>query len=95
MNKKAIKFLRGISHNIKPVVMIADKGLTENVMYEIEIALETHELVKIRIRMDRGTRAEFEKIILEKTGAQKIQSIGQTLTIFLANPDDPQFDLTL
>ncbi len=95
MNKKVIKFLRGISHNIKPVVMIADKGLTENVMYEIEIALEMHELVKIKVRVDRETRAEFEKIILEKTGAQKIHAIGQTLTIFLANPDDPQFDLTL
>jgi len=34
-------------------------------------------------------------VVGEKTGAQKIQSIGQTLTIFLANPDDPQFDLTL
>ena len=95
MNKKVIKFLRGISHNIKPVVMVADKGLTENVMHEIDIALELHELVKIKIRVDRETRSEYEKVIIEKTGAQKIHSIGQTLVIFLANPDDPQFDLTL
>jgi RNA-binding protein len=95
MNKKVIKFLRGISHNIKPVVMVADKGLTENVMHEINNALELHELVKIKLRVDRETRSNFEKEILELTGAEKIHSIGQTLTIFLANPDDPQFDLTL
>ncbi|VAW34620.1 FIG004454: RNA binding protein [hydrothermal vent metagenome] len=95
MNKHAIKFLRGFSHDLKPVVMIADKGLTENVMHEINIALELHELIKIRIRMDRETRIEFTNEILQKTGAYKIHAIGQVLTIFLANPDDPQFDLSL
>lgn len=95
MNKKAIKFLRGISHHIKPVVMVADKGLTENVMHEIDNALELHELIKIKLRVDKETRSEFEKIIIEKTGAQKIHAIGQTLIVFLANPKDPQYDLTL
>ena len=59
MNKNAIKYLRGISHNIKPVVMVADKGLTENVMNEIDIALDKHELIKIKIRTDRETRNQF------------------------------------
>jgi len=93
MNKHAIKFLRGLSHDLRPVVMVADKGLTENVMHEIDIALELHELVKIKIRMDKETRTQFTQEILEKTGAQKIHSIGQTLTIFLENPKESQFDL--
>jgi len=95
MNKHAIKFLRGLSHDLRPVVMIADKGLTENVMHEIDIALELHELVKIKIRMDKETRTQFINQILEQTGATKIQSIGQTLTIFLQNPKETQFDLSL
>ena len=95
MNKKAIKFLRGVSHALNPVVMIADKGLTENVMNEIEIALDRHELIKIKIRMDKQTRNEFTDKILEITGAEKIHAIGQTLTLFRVNPDDPQFDLSL
>ena len=95
MNKHAIKFLRGLSHDLRPVVMIADKGLTENVMMEIEVCLELHELIKIKIRMDKETRTQFIAEILEKTGAQKIQAIGQTLTIFLENPKESQFDLSL
>jgi len=95
MNKKVIKFLRGVSHGINPVVMIADKGLTENVINEIEIALDRHELIKIKIRVDKQTRNEFSDKILEITGADKIHSIGQTLTLFRANPDDPQFELPL
>jgi RNA-binding protein len=93
MNKNAIKYLRGISHDIKPVVMIADKGLTDNVMHEIEIALDRHELVKLKIRQDRETRTEFEKQIIANTGATKIHSIGQTLTLFRRNPDEPVYEL--
>ena len=94
MNKKVIKYLRGISHHIKPVVMIADKGLTENVMHEIDIALDLHELIKIKIRMDKETRTEFIEEILKQTGASKVHSIGQALTIYRHNPDNPQFDLS-
>ena len=93
MNKNAIKYLRGVSHDIKPVVMIADKGLTENVMYEIDIALDRHELIKLKIRQDRETRTEFEQKIIAETGATKIHSIGQTLTIYRENPDDPVYEL--
>ena len=93
MNKNAIKYLRGVSHDIKPFVMIADKGLTENVMHEIDIALDRHELIKLKIRQDRETRAEFEKQIIADTGAIKIHSIGQTFTIFRENSDDPVYEL--
>jgi RNA-binding protein len=95
MNKHAVKFLRGISHNIKPVVMIADKGLTENVMNEIDIALDLHELIKIKIRMDKNTRETFITEILNQTKSEKIHAIGQTLTIFRHNPKNPQYDLTI
>ena len=93
MNKHAIKFLRGVSHELRPVVMIADKGLTENIMTEIDIALDRHELIKIKIRMDKVTRTDFIAKIVEQTGAEKIHVIGQTLTIFRRNRDDPQFEL--
>ena len=95
MNKQAQKFLRGISHDLSPVVMIADKGLSENVMHEIENALDLHELIKIKIRMDKQTRTEFTAEILKTTGATKIHAIGQTLTIFRHNPKNPQYDLSL
>jgi len=94
MNKHAIKFLRGISHNVKPVVMVAEKGLTENVMNEIKIALDLHELIKIKIRMDKETRNHLISEIIKKTGAHKIHSIGQALTIYRHNPKNPQFDLS-
>lgn len=93
LSKHAIKFLRGIAHDTKPVVTIADKGLTENIFIELDICLNQHELVKIKMRTDRDSRTAFTEEILKQTGAQKVQSIGQTLTIFRANPKKPVFEL--
>jgi len=38
------KRFRAIGHNLKPVVTIAQKGITENVHDELERALKDHEL---------------------------------------------------
>lgn len=93
LSKNAQKYLRGIAHDIKPVVTVADKGLTENIMIELDVCLDQHELVKIKLRTDRKTRQQHaEKIIIE-TGSQKIQSIGQTLTIYRTNPKKPVYEL--
>ena len=42
------KYLRQLGHNLKPVVTIASKGLTESVQLEIERALNDHELIKLK-----------------------------------------------
>ena len=36
LNPKQISHLRGLAHNISPVVMIGNQGLTENILKEIE-----------------------------------------------------------
>ncbi|TDR22653.1 YhbY family RNA-binding protein [Marinicella litoralis] len=93
LSKNALKFLRGIAHDTKPVVTIADKGITENILIELDICLNQHELVKIKIRADREAREQFTSQILKESGAQMVQSIGQTLTIYRANPKKPVFEL--
>ena len=93
LTKNAQKFLRGIAHDTKPVVTIADKGITDNILLEIEVCLDQHELIKIKIRTDRETRQQYIAELLKESGAQMVQSIGQTLTIFRANPKKPVFEL--
>ncbi len=93
LSKNAQKFLRGIAHDTKPVLTIADKGITENILAELEICLNQHELIKIKMRTDRDTRQQYISQLLKESGAQLIQSIGQTLTIYRANPKKPVFEL--
>jgi len=93
LSKNALKFLRGIAHDTKPVVTIADKGITENILLELEVCLDQHELVKIKIRTDRDARQQYTTELLKESGAQLVQSIGQTLTLFRPNPKKPVFEL--
>jgi RNA-binding protein len=89
LNARQRKHLRGLSHALQPVVTVADKGLTENVMAEIEIALVHHELVKIKLRADRDTRAALAEEISQRCRAERVHAIGQVVCYFRRNPEKP------
>jgi len=89
------KHLRGLTHALQPVVTVADKGLSENVMAEIESALDHHELVKIKLRCDRETRAQLIDEIARRCAAEKVHVIGQVACFFRRNPDKPVVDLPI
>lgn len=73
--------------------MVGDKGLSENVLMEIETALEHHELIKIKLRTDRDTRSTLITQISEKSGAEKIHTIGQVACFFKRNIKKPVIEL--
>ncbi|MFV0543700.1 MAG: YhbY family RNA-binding protein [Marinicella pacifica] len=93
LSKAAVKYLKGVSHGLNPYVTIADKGVTENIITELETTLDHHELVKIKIRADREQRAKLIDEVIKSTQATEIQRIGQTLTIYRANPKNPVYEL--
>lgn len=79
------KRFRQIGHHLKPVVMIADKGLTENVLAELERALEDHELIKVKLAvLDREDKHTLIAAICEESGAEVVQSIGKIALIYRA-----------
>jgi RNA-binding protein len=82
------KKFKAQAHTLNPVVMIGHAGLTGAVLAEIEIALNTHELIKIRIRAEREERKLISEKICQDTGAALIQSIGQIVVIYRLKPKD-------
>jgi RNA-binding protein len=93
LTNRQIRHLRGLTHHLQPVVMVADKGLTDNVWAEIESALDHHELVKIKLKTDRETRAGWIAEITRRCGAEKVQSIGQVACFFRRNRKKPVIEL--
>ena len=81
------KILKAQAHTLKPVIMIGQAGLTSAVLSEIELALNHHELIKIKIRADREERKLISQKICSDTGAALIQSIGQIVVIYRLNPN--------
>lgn len=93
LTKSQIKFLRGIGHNINPMLMIGQNGITESLMEELEKTLEHHEILKIKIAAgDREDRQEIIQHILQETGAALVQSIGKTCLIYRKS-EESEFDL--
>jgi len=89
------KILRGLAHRLRPVVMIGNGGLTDNVLSEIENSLERHELIKVRIRAgDRKGRETMIDRICDQTSAQRVQRVGNVMIFYRHNPQQPriQFD---
>ena len=87
------RFLRGMTHHINPVVMVGDKGLTVNVLKEIENALDHHELIKIKIRTDRATRQALSLEIVNSCKATMVHQIGQVSCYYRHNPKKPVIEL--
>jgi len=94
LSKNQIKFLRGLCHDLKPVVMLGQKGLTDAVFNELEIALDHHELVKIKLSVDdRDARKQLTEEICSHCQAEVVQSIGKTVCIYRANIEKLVIDL--
>ena len=83
LNKKQIQYLKGVAHNLKPIVLLGSNGLTEAVVAEIDSALEHHELIKVKIPTDdREVKGLIVEAICRETEATKVQVIGKTLIIY-------------
>ncbi|MCK5355075.1 MAG: ribosome assembly RNA-binding protein YhbY [Methyloprofundus sp.] len=87
MNPEQLKQLKTKAHDLKPVIMIGQAGLSEAVAKEIELALDTHELIKIKIRAEREERKLIQQQICTETHAELIQSIGQVVVIYRKKPE--------
>ncbi len=86
--------LKKLVHHLKPVVMIGQKGLSENVLNEIDIALDSHELIKIKLSGgDRNERRAMIESICEQTDAEFIHSIGHIAALYRRHPKKPKISL--
>jgi RNA-binding protein len=75
--------LRAEAHALKPIVLIGEAGLTEAVIKEIDLGLDSHGLIKVRVfGDDREARIGMYETICEKLAAAPIQHIGKLLVLY-------------
>ncbi|MCO4321831.1 ribosome assembly RNA-binding protein YhbY [Aliidiomarina quisquiliarum] len=93
LSNKQKQFLKAAAHPLKPVVLLGGNGLTEGVLAEIELALEHHELIKIKVpEEDRDIRNAVQVTIAEHTKAVLVQSIGK-VAVFYRPATEPKIRL--
>ncbi|HCU85566.1 ribosome assembly RNA-binding protein YhbY [Methylophilus sp. UBA6697] len=86
LNSKQIAYLRGLAHNLNPVVMLGNNGLTDAVLKEIDVSLNAHELIKVQVAGDdRELRKSLLTDIANKTNAIAVHHIGKQLVFYRAS----------
>lgn len=80
---KQKRYLRGLGHNLKPVIVVGKGELSEALLRETDEALETHELIKVKIlescMLDRN---EVSIGLSEACSADVAQVLGRTILLF-------------
>jgi len=88
------RFLRGQAHELKAMLQVGGKGVTDAVAAEVDGALEHHELIKVRIAAeDRETRDGVIAALVERSGAALVQRIGHVAILYRPSRDRRQIVL--
>lgn len=89
LSAAAKKNLKSKAHHLEPVVLIGQKGITPGLLQEIDLALEHHELMKIRVQQgDKEQREAFALEIAETLGAEYIHHVGRVLIFYREKKED-------
>ena len=79
---------RSDAHHLDPVVMIGGDGLTPAVVKEVDLALKSHGLIKVRVLGDdRTARESMFAQLCDELSAAPIQHIGKLLVLWRPIPE--------
>lgn len=88
------RYLRGLAHDLKPLILVGAKGITDALIAELDLVLERHELVKVKVAAeDRDERDAWIEDLVARSGAAQIQRVGHVLTIYRPSREKPQITL--
>ena len=80
--------LRAEAHHLSPLVHVGHQGLTDALLQTLDDTLRTRELVKVALAKTTDVKPkDAAHAIAEKLGADVVQTIGRTCTVYRENPD--------
>lgn len=88
LDKTQIKQLKALAHKLKPIVTVGQHGMKDSINDELAIAIEFHQLMKVKINL--GDRVERDKLVEELTKEHKaklVQRIGNIAVLYRRNFD--------
>jgi RNA-binding protein len=88
LSSKERASLRAEAHHLTAIVHIGHHGLTDALRQTLDDALRTHELVKVALTKSTDISAkDAARQLAEELGADVVQTIGRTCTLYRENPD--------
>lgn len=89
LNGKQVRYLRGLGHHLKPIIMIGKDEITETLIAATDEALEAHELIKVKLQEGcLGDRKDVAAELAAKTRSQVAQVLGKNFLLFRRTKDE-------
>ena len=82
LSKEQRRNLKVHAHKLKPLIQVGKNGLGEAQILTIKRNLVDHELIKIKFNDYKKRREELSEEIINKTGANIVDIIGNTLILY-------------
>ena len=86
------KFLRGEAHSLQPIVQIGVNGITDSVVAEVDRALATRELIKVRMHEPEDKKAMAHELA-DRTSSSLCGLVGHTAILYRVDPEEPKIQL--
>lgn len=86
--------LRALAHHLDPVVQLGKEGLSEAVVAAARTALETHELIKVKLpQIEKAERHALTTALATATAAHVAGEIGRVAVLYKRHPNKPKIAL--
>jgi RNA-binding protein len=90
---KQKRTLRGLGHDLKPVIMVGKNEMNSKLVNETDAALASHELIKVKVLESCQTdRHEVADTLAKCCKAEIAQVLGRTLLLYRKG-DEPKIKL--
>jgi RNA-binding protein len=88
LSEKQRRHLRGLAHDLKPLIRLGNAGLTDAVAAETGRALHDHELIKVKAPGggDREARDALFTDLAQRTASALVHRIGNVAVLYRPNP---------
>ena len=94
MNSKQRAYLRGLANNLTSIFQIGKNGISDNLIKQIDDALEARELIKLNVLDTSPDEAiNIANSLAHNTNSELVQIVGNKITLFRQKKKNSKINL--
>ncbi len=87
-------YLRGLGNELQPIFQIGKGGLSEELIDQLDAAIEVRELIKVRVLQSCSVDSnDLAEEIATALAADVVQKIGKSFLLYRESLEEPQIQL--
>lgn len=94
MTSKDRAYLRSLANTMDPILQVGKSGINENLIKQVDDALEARELIKLTVLETSPDGAlEIGNQLAEKTSCILVQVMGRKITLYRKKAKDSKINI--